>query len=166
MIRIVDGPATAGPRRALAIPIVIAATLGILSCRNVDVVTGSYATLDEARTAGAIAPGRMPENLPSGSHDLREARDLDTQRRWGLFSFPSDQRDQLLELLRPEEIALTGQTCAVPARIEWWPVLLRGNLDDERIRATGIRAYKSKTGDLIFAVNWNQGRGYYWTAGK
>jgi hypothetical protein len=166
MIPIVHACATAGLRRALAISIVIAATSGVLSCRNVDVVTSSYATFDEARAAGAMAPGRMPDKLPSGSHDLREARDLDTQRRWGLFSFPSDQRDQLLALLAPEEIGLTGQTCDVPARIEWWPVLLRGSLDDERIRATGLRAYRSKGGDLIFAVNWNQGRGYYWTPGS
>jgi len=166
MIAVGHVPAATRSRRTLAVSIVISATLGVLSCRNVDVVTSSYATLDEARAAGAIAPGRMPDKLPSGSHDLREARDLDTQRRWGLFSFPSDQRDQLLALLRPEEIALTNQTCDVPARIEWWPVLLRGNLDDERIRATGIRAYKSKSGELIFAVNWNQGRGYYWTPGR
>ena len=143
------------------------AALTIVACSNVDVVTASYATLEEARASGAITPGRMPDRLPTGSHDLREARDLDTQRRWGLFSFPVDQRDQLNALLEPEEISLTGETCDVPGRIEWWPLLLRGNLDDERIRATGLHAYKAASGDLIFAVNWNQGRGYYWTpAGK
>jgi len=146
--------------------VIFATALAGAGCGNTDVVTNSYPTLDEARAAGAIAPGRMPDTLPSGSHDLREARDLDTQRRWGLFSFPSAQQDQLLAMLDPQEISLTGQTCDVPGRIEWWPLLLRGPLDDERIRATGIRAYKSARGDLIFAVNWNQGRGYYWTPAK
>jgi hypothetical protein len=150
-------------RSGLAIGLAFAFSIIGVGCGNADVVTGSYATLDEARAAGAIAPGRMPDQLPSGSRDLREARDLDTQRRWGLFNFPPNQRDQLLSELDPLEISLTGQTCDVPGRIEWWPLLLRGSLDDERIRTTGIRAYKSKSGDLIFAVNWNQGRAYYWT---
>ena len=158
------GSLVGGLRRSpITIGFGLAAAIVLGGCGNADVVTSSYPTLAEARAAGAFAPGRMPDKLPTGSHDLREARDLDTQRRWGLFSFPSDQREQLAAMLDAQEIALTGQTCDAPGRIEWWPLLLRGSLDDERIRATGIRAYRSKSGDLIFAVNWNQGRGYYWT---
>jgi len=159
-------PFVAPTRRGLlAMGFGFATAVGLAACGNADVVTNSYPTLADAKAAGALAPGRMPDRLPAGSHDLREARDLDTQRRWGLFSFPSDQRDQLAAILEPEEMSLTGQNCDVPGRIEWWPMLLRGSLDDERIRATGIRAYRSKGRELIFAVNWNQGRGYYWTPG-
>jgi hypothetical protein len=50
----------------------------------------------------------------------------------------------------------------VPGRIEWWPVQLRGRLDEERIRATGLRAYHSTDRALVFLVNWSQGRAYYW----
>jgi hypothetical protein len=146
--------------------IAVAAMLAVAGCRNADVVTNAYSTLEEARAAGAIAPDRMPDRLPSGSHDLREARDLDTRRRWGLFSFPSEQKDQLMAMLDAREIPLAGQSCDVPGRIEWWPVLLRGSLDDGQVRATGIRAYHSASGELIFAVNWNQGRAYYWTPAK
>jgi hypothetical protein len=42
-------------------------------------------------------------------------------------------------------------------------VILRGTLDGERIRATQLRAYRAREGNLIFAVNWNQGRAYFWT---
>jgi hypothetical protein len=40
--------------------------------------------------------------------------------------------------------------------------VLRGDLDAARIAATGLRAYRSKSGDLVFAINWRQGRAYYW----
>ena len=49
----------------------------------------------------------------------------------------------------------------IPGRIEWWPVILRGTLDAERIQATGLRAYRARSGGLVFAVNWKQGRAYY-----
>jgi hypothetical protein len=44
--------------------------------------------------------------------------------------------------------------------------VLRGELNGDRITATGTRGYRSKDGQLFFAVNWNQGRAYYWASGK
>ena len=35
-------------------------------------------------------------------------------------------------------------------------------LNPETIAATGLRAYRNTTGEYLFAVNWNQGRAYYW----
>lgn len=134
----------------------------LAACRDLDVTTASYATLAEARSAGAIERGWVPEGLPGGAYELREAHDLDTNRRWGLFSFPQGQADTLRALLKSDEVDLTGVTVDIPARIEWWPVLLRGSLDAERIRATGLKAHRSATGDLLFLVNWEQGRAYYW----
>ena len=142
-----------------------ACLIGLFSigCANADVVTASYATLDEARRDEAIARGWIPEGLPPGTHDIREAHDLDSNRRWGLFNFPHDESDVLRRLLKPEERPLAGARLNAPARIEWWPVLLRGALDPEAIAATGLRAYESAGGDLIFLVNWKQCRAYYWS---
>jgi hypothetical protein len=78
-------------------------------------------------------------------------------------NFPLPEADALRAVLNPAEISVDGQRCDAPARIEWWPVVLRGNLDGQRIAATGIRSYRSKDGQLIFAVNWSQGRAYYWS---
>ena len=143
--------------------VILVVAIGAAACRNVDVVTASYATLDEARNAGAIGSGRIPEGLPPGTREIREARDLDTSRRWALFTFPADQGDALRELLERDELALHDQECDIPARIEWWPVLLRGALNADLIRTTGLRVYAGRNSDLVFAVNWNQGRAYYWT---
>jgi hypothetical protein len=149
-------------RHALGAPVVVALLLAG-GCRNIDVVTESYATLAEARATGAVGAGRIPEGLPPGTHDLREARDLDTARRWTLFSFPPAEREALMALLEPQEMSLEGENCDVPGRIEWWPVLLRNRLNAAQISATGLRTYKGRNSDLVYAVNWSQGRAYAWT---
>jgi hypothetical protein len=133
------------------------------ACRNLDVVTASYATLAEAERAGAIEHGWMPAGLPPGTHDIREAHGTDSRHRWALFSFHPSDVGALKRLLHGTEVSLDGQVCDAPARIEWWPIVLRGELNGERIRATGLQAYRAADGSLMFAVNWNQRRAYYWT---
>ena len=105
----------------------------------------------------------MPEGLPPGSHDIREGHVPGTTERWGIIDFPQAEEASLRALLQPDEMPLTGQRCEIPARIEWWPLMLRGSLDGARLSATGIRVYHAKEGNLIFAVNWSQGRAYFWT---
>jgi hypothetical protein len=133
------------------------------ACSDLDVVTASYANLAEARAAGDIQKGWIPEGLPAGTFEMRSAHNLDTNARWGLFSFPVAEAPHFKAQLEPTEFPLEGQQCNPPRRIEWWPILLRGNLDAERIGTTGLKAYKSADGALLFAVNWNQGRAYYWS---
>lgn len=147
--------------RALLAALLIASCAG---CKNLDVVTESYATLDEARKAGAIERGWIPAGLPPGVTELREAHDLDSNRQWGLFLFPSAQAAELKTILSVEEVSVAGATVDIPARVEWWPLLLRGPLDAEKIRSVGLRAYQSSDGVRLFLVNWEQGRAYYWTA--
>jgi hypothetical protein len=132
-------------------------------CRNVDVVTGSYATLAEAQQAGAIDRGWMPKGLPQGAYEIREAHDLDANRRWGLFNFRESDAEAMRAMLQPEEITLAGVSCDIPGRVEWWPVLLRNTLDPEQIKAAGLQSYRSRNDSLIVVLNWKQRRAYYWT---
>jgi hypothetical protein len=134
-----------------------------LACSGVNSKTNTFATLADARAAGAVAQGWVPEGIPSQSHDLREAHIPNSTKRWGLFEYPPSEEAALRALLQSAEITLDGQHCDIPARVEWWPLVLRGDLDAARIAATGLRAYRSKSEDLIFAVNWRQARAYYWT---
>lgn len=133
------------------------------ACSGINAQTNSFATLAEARQSGAIGKGWIPEGLPPGSHDIREGHVPGTPQRWGIFEYPESQEASLRALLQPEEISLDGERCEIPGRIEWWPVMLRGALDGKRLSSTGIRAYRAKTGNLIFAVNWSQRRAYFWT---
>jgi hypothetical protein len=133
-----------------------------VACAGINAQTNAYATLAEARDAGAVARGWVPDGLPGGTHDLREAHVPDTPQRWGIFNFPSEEADALKRLLQAEPVALTGVYAGAPARIEWWPVVLRGRIDGDVLARAGVTAYRAKEGDLVFAVNWNQGRAYYW----
>jgi len=132
-------------------------------CGDIDVVTNTFATLAEARAAGAVERGWVPELLPPGAHDIREAHDEgSTKRRWGLFSFqPAD--DEPLRRRLGAEMNLGGTAAEAPPRIEWWPILLRGQLDGERVAATGLKGYQVTGDRLVAAVNWNQRRAYYWS---
>ena len=144
---------------ALMAVAVMAATAATLSgCRNNDVVTESYATMAEARASG----GDIPAGVPEGAHDIRTASDTRSRRRWGLFNFLAADADGLRAMLQDEEMSLAGVDCDIPARIEWWPVLLRGRVNAEQAKAAGLQSYRSRQGDLVVVVNWKQGRAYYW----
>jgi len=136
--------------------------LVLAACSDGTVHTASYATLSEARQAGAVDRGWVCGLLPDGSYELRAAYEVDGERRWGLFNFRPADEVALRAVLAAGEVSVTGVTMDIPPRIEWWPVQLRGRLDEERIFATGLSAYRSADGAFTFLVNWKQGRGYYW----
>ena len=135
----------------------------VTACFGPSVHTATFATVAEARAAGAIDRGWVPSTLPENVYELRAAYAIDGEERWGLFNFRPTDAGALRAILQRDEVPLAGTVMDIPARIEWWPVLLRGRLDAERIQTTGLRAYHAKSGSLVFAVNWNQGRAYYWT---
>ena len=145
--------------------LIVLVFLAVVSCSGINARTNTFATLADARAAGAISNGWIPEGLPPQSHDLREAHVPGSSKRWGLFEYPPSEEETLRALINPEELSLADQHCDIPARIEWWPVVLRGDLNGERVAATGLHAYRSKSGDLLFAINWRQGRAYYWSSG-
>jgi hypothetical protein len=143
--------------------IVCAAILAVMACTGRNVQTSMYATVNEARSAGAMDKGYVPSILPANAYELRAAYAVNGRQRWGLFNFPPEGADELRATLQPEEVSLAGTVMDVPGRIEWWPILLRGNVDAERAKTTGLRAYHARSAPLVFAVNWSQGRAYYWT---
>jgi hypothetical protein len=140
-----------------------AALLLAAACAGINAQTHSFNTLEEARQAGVMTAGWLPEGLPPGTRDIRTAHVPDSRDRWGLFNFPPSDAAVLKRLLSAEEVSLAGQYVDVPGRIEWWPVALRGGLDAERIALTGLRAYRTSDGAFIMAVQWSQGRAYFWS---
>lgn len=140
----------------------LAALALLAGCAGPAVQTMTYASFVEARAAGAVEKGWVPADLPEAAYELRAAYAVDGWQRWGLFNFRQDDAAALRAILDPAEMSLAGTRMEIPNRIEWWPVILRGDLDAERIATTGLRAYRARSGDRVFGVNWNQGRAYYW----
>lgn len=143
--------------------VILVCLVAAVACSNIRSQTENYATLDEARSAGAIEKGWLPDILPPEAYEIRVGYVPDSTHKWGLFNFPPEQGEALRLRLGPQ-VELDGLTVDVPARIEWWPVALRRTLDGEQLHVTGLQGYRSHDGALVIAVHWNQGRAYYWSA--
>ena len=151
-------------RKVRAVVALVCLAAAVSSCRAVDRSLGSrtgvYATLDEARTEGAVRRGFVPDGLPPGTTDVRVAY-LDDGTHWGVIAFPPAQGDALRALVGPE-ITDGAVRCVAPGRFEWWPRVLRDPIDLATVHATGLRLYTARDGRRTFAVNWKQGRAFYW----
>jgi hypothetical protein len=145
-------------RRRLLLVALAAAACG---CRQAAVVTDSFATLAEARTSPSGA-ATVPEWLPESARDIRTARLADSTGQWGLFEFSPSDTGRMRAALQTDETSLSGLRCGIPGRIEWWPVILREPIDGDQARAAALQAYRTLDARFIVAVNWKQGRAYYW----
>jgi hypothetical protein len=133
--------------------------LSLSACSDLRVKIGIYATLEEARKAGALANGWVPEGLPASAADLREGHVPDG-RHWGVFSFVAADAEPVRALLGTE-ITTGTLSCEPPRRLDFWPHVLLSPVDVERVRSTGFRLYNGRD-SRTYAVNWGQGRAYYW----
>lgn len=147
-----------GTRRLAAVALLVAAA----GCAAERVNTMSFASFREARDAGAVARGWVPAVLPEGAYELRAAYEPDGWKRWGILNFRAGDTAALRAVLEAGEVSLDGTRIDIPGRIEWWPLALRGTLDHESLAATGLQAYRATDASFILAVNWAQGRAYYW----
>ena len=141
--------------------LVAAGMLLASACSNspLNVNVGVYNTVDEARRAGALASGWIPEGVPPGAGDLREGH-MPDGRHWGVFAFKPAEEPAVRALVG-SEIGSGTLSCEPPRRLEWWPRLLLSPVDVEKVRSTGFRLYNA-TGGRTYAINWGQGRAYYW----
>ena len=133
--------------------------LVLAGCGDLRVKMGVFNTVDEARRGGAIEAGWIPERVPANASDLREGH-LPDGRHWGVFAFGSADEAAVRSLVG-EEITSGSLTCDPPGRLEFWPRLIHTPVNVEQVRATGFRLYRAADG-RTYAINWGQGRAYYW----
>ena len=135
------------------------AMLTTIGCGDLRVKMEVFNTADDARRAGALTTAWMPERIPPGASDLRVGH-LPDGRHWGVFAFlPVDV--ETVRALTGEEITTGTLSCDPPGRLEFWPRILQSPVSADRARSTGLRLYRGHDG-RIYAVNWGQGRAYYW----
>ena len=145
-----------------AVAVVVALAIAAAACESLRVQEGIYANLSEARDAGALAHGWVPQGLPASTADLREGH-MPDGRHWGEFSF--DVADgTIVRALLASEITAGPLACNPPGRLEWWPRILRTPIDVDRVHTTDFHLYRSHDDGSVFAINWKTGRAYYWKA--
>jgi hypothetical protein len=131
---------------------------------GVDVVS-----LADAQKDGAIDRGWIPDFLPESSRAIHEVHDISPLTTWCTFEFlPSDSQG-----LRKSLKGVNAPTPSVsrvpnPGK-SWWPAVLQGNLDIQKIHGMGFELYvivapdtPSSTEVLLFAIDWAKGHGFFY----
>jgi len=133
-----------------------------------------YPNLSEADKAGAITRGWVPDDiLPASSRAIHVVGELSPSKEWCAFEFLPADSQRLLKNLKGVDV-LPPPVRRVPSPGgSWWPAVLKGNLDIEKIRKAGFQLYMVErpatsvtTEILLFAIDWPQGRGFFYLTGK
>jgi len=131
-----------------------------------------FRTLADADKAGEITRGWIPDDLiPSSSRAIHLAEQLSPSKEWCAFEFPPADAKILRKNLKSiDSLPPSVQRVRNPDT-SWWPEVLRGNLDVEKINKAGFQLYlverpanSVNTGIYLFALDWSKSRGFfYWT---
>lgn len=133
-----------------------------------------YQTLADADKAGEITRGWIPDDLiPSSSRAIHLVEELSPSKEWCAFEFPPpDWQTPGNDFKRVD--ALPPSLSHVPnPGMPWWPAVLRGNLDVDKIHREGLKLFvverpanSVNTDLLLFAIDGVKGRGFFFRTGK
>jgi hypothetical protein len=165
------------PRKPVAVVVglVLALILGWIVVSHLgayfnDRYESFYPSLAEARKAGAIDRGWIPEELlPASSRSLHEVHDLSPSREWCAFEFtPADSRNLRTNLKAVDALPVALGHVPKPG-VAWWPSALTGDLDITEIRKTGLDLYlvtrpatSVSNQTWLFAFDWSTGHGFFY----
>src|SRR2546427_3277989 len=130
-----------------------------------------YSSLADADKDGAITRGWIPNDLlPGSSREIHEVHDISPSTEWCAFEFLPTDSQRLLKNLKSVD-ALPPPVKHIPSpHVSWWPSVLKGNLEVEKIRKAGFQLYVVErpetsvtTEILLFAIAWPEGRGFFYS---
>jgi len=127
-----------------------------------------YPSLADAIKSGEITRGWIPDFLPGSSGTIHIIYAPESPRTYCGFEFSPDDSQRLKENLTGID-ALPPSVRHVRSPGEsWWPAVLKGSLDVEKIKMAGFKLYKveepAPAGStiLLFAIDWTKGRGFFY----
>jgi len=129
-----------------------------------------YATRAEAEKHGEFARGWLPDFLPPSSRNIQMAYDLSPSESWCAFEFDRQESEQLRTAL---ESKAANRGVPLPTvrdpDVEWWPEVLKGNLDETQLRESGLATFSyteqlapAVTSTTVFFVDWKSERAYFY----
>ena len=140
----------------------------LLACQS-DRRESLYGSITDADRAGAIDRGWIPDYLPQTSRNIHEVHNLSPSREWCAFEFSPADSEKLRKNLKSITV-LTPSVRHVPSPdVSWWPPMLKGDLDTERVHKAGFDIYEivepatqvTKSVKL-FAIDWTKGRAFFY----
>jgi hypothetical protein len=169
--RVAGKPAGISPRRLSLFCIVL--TSALLAC-SANSRESFYPSLADAGKAGAITRGWIPDDLlPRSSRAIHEVHEISPSTEWCAFEFlPSDSQGLRKNLKNIEALPPSVRRVPSPG-VSWWPAVLKGNLDVEKIHRDGFELYVVErpatsvtTEILLFALDWAKGHGFFCSTSK
>ena len=133
---------------------------------------GFYQTLADTNRAGEITRGWIPEELmSSSSRAIHLVEELSPSREWCAIEFLPTDSERLQKNLKSVDALPTIVKHIRSPRVSWWPPVLEGNLDIEKIHKAGFQLFVVERpandvnmGVYLFALDWSKERGFfYWT---
>jgi len=131
-----------------------------------------YNTLVDADKAGEITRGWIPDDLmPASSRAIHLVEEPSPSHEWCAFEFLPTDTTNLRKNLKSVD-GLPRAVARVPSpNATWWPKMLQGSINAAAVQRAGFDLYVVERpangvemGIYLFAVNWPQGRGFfYWT---
>lgn len=121
-----------------------------------------FVDLKQARAAGFVVKGWIPNDLPESATELRELHDVDTNEVWGTFRLPTTAGGAI-RLALADASRINALSIRSP-NVDWWPRELTGNLNARSLQEHGFELYSTPAPNAFWvAVNRAQGRGFFWS---
>jgi hypothetical protein len=148
----------------------IGLTSVLLACHS-DRRESYYPSLADADKDGAITRGWIPYFLPESTRGIHEVHDISPSTEWCAFEFLPTDTQGLRKILKSVDM-LSSSVRRVPSPgVSWWPAVLKGNVDVEKIHREGFALYvvvapetSVTTRVLLFAIDWPKGRGFFYSS--
>lgn len=133
-----------------------------------------YPSLTDADKAGAITRGWIPADLiPASSRAIHETHELSPSTEWCAFEFSPADSQGFRKNLKSIDMLPPSVSHVPSPGASWWPVVLRGNLEVEKIHKAGFELYVAERPAnsvnmdiLLFAVDWARGRAFFYSTGE
>jgi len=145
--------------------------LVLVACHS-DRPESFYASLADVKKADASAQSWIPDDiLPASSRTIHVVGELSPSKEWCAFEFlPTDSQKPLKSLKSLDALPPPVKDIRSP-HVPWWPSVLEGNLDVEKIHKAGLKLFiverpanSVDMGIYLFALDLSKGRGFfYWT---
>ena len=141
----------------------------LLACRS-DRRESFYPSLADADKDGAITRGWIPRPLPGSSRAIHEVHEISPPMEWCTFEFlPTDSQTLRNSLQRVDSLPRAVSRVPNPG-VSWWPAVLSGNLDVEKIHRDGFDLYVFATPETsvttaisLYAIDLSKGRGFLYS---
>jgi hypothetical protein len=158
-------------RRWKAVVVGVAAILLVVSARACTVYetpVEEYSSLAEARAAGAIDRGWIPDFLPANATHLREVHRIDSNNRWLAFMAPLPELRAMASQLAPLSYENARRTAVNRSWVvggDWPPELSKWFWHTPR--STSLLSYHiSKDEGYCVAIEWRTRRAWGWSCAR